>query len=102
MEGREVIVYEGRISSWLNGLLIGALVGAVLALLFTPQSGRENRQVIEEKTNQVRDQAVKLVDETRSRASEVIQRARGQMERSQELREENAILEEGVERTYDL
>jgi gas vesicle protein len=31
---------------FLAGLLVGGLVGAALALLYTPRSGRENRQAL--------------------------------------------------------
>ena len=30
-----------KVSSWLNGVIMGALVGSALALLFTPYSGEE-------------------------------------------------------------
>ncbi len=30
-----------KVSSWLNGVVMGALVGSALALLFTPYSGEE-------------------------------------------------------------
>ena len=33
------------------GLLAGALIGGVIALLYAPASGRETRQVIKEKTS---------------------------------------------------
>lgn len=30
-----------KVSSWFNGVIMGALVGSALALLFTPYSGEE-------------------------------------------------------------
>jgi len=30
-----------KVSRWLNGVIMGALVGSALALLFTPYSGEE-------------------------------------------------------------
>lgn len=47
------------------GLLTGVIVGGVVALLFAPESGKETRKLIGDKTNEV----VKLVE---SKASGVI------------------------------
>ena len=45
----------------LLGLLIGGLAGVVTMLLFAPQSGKETRDQIEEKTIELRDQTSKNV-----------------------------------------
>lgn len=37
------------------GLLSGAVIGGVLALLFAPQSGKETRQLIKDKTGEALD-----------------------------------------------
>jgi gas vesicle protein len=37
------------------GLVFGALVGGVAGLLLAPKSGRENRRVVQEKINEVRE-----------------------------------------------
>jgi gas vesicle protein len=37
------------------GILIGAVAGAAVALLFAPQSGRETRRMIMDKTREVAD-----------------------------------------------
>ncbi len=42
------------------GLLVGAAVGASLALLFAPQSGRETRQMIKEKASNIRQRMSRL------------------------------------------
>jgi len=110
MENKEVVVYKGSVGAWINGLMLGMLVGAVTALLYTPRSGPENREMLGEKTSQIRERAIEIVDDTRSRASHVIERARGQLERgsemmrehNKELREENRIMEDQMRKTYDL
>jgi gas vesicle protein len=43
-------------SSFLTGLLAGAAVGGVLALLFAPQSGKETRDKIKQKFKDLEDQ----------------------------------------------
>jgi len=45
----------------LIGLLVGGLAGVVTMLLFAPQSGKETRDQIEEKTIELRDQTSKNV-----------------------------------------
>jgi len=45
----------------LLGLLIGALAGVVTMLLFAPQSGKETRDQIEEKSIELRDETTKNI-----------------------------------------
>ena len=56
------------------GLLVGGLAGAVTMLLLAPQSGKETRKQIEDKSIELRDLATELVDDTasqiRSKANE--------------------------------
>ena len=47
-------------SSFGIGLLVGAALGAGLALLFAPQSGRETRQMIKEKAGELRERVARL------------------------------------------
>lgn len=58
MEGTtEEHTYEsGHTKSVLAGLLIGGLAGAAAMLLFAPQSGKQTRARIREKSIQLRDQ----------------------------------------------
>lgn len=44
--------------AFLVGFLVGALSGAVVALLFAPQSGEETRAMIGERSIELRDRAV--------------------------------------------
>jgi gas vesicle protein len=48
----------------LGGMLIGALVGAAAALLLAPQSGKDTRRQIQEKSIELRDRTTELVDDT--------------------------------------
>jgi gas vesicle protein len=47
------------------GLLAGALIGGVFALLFAPQSGKETREKIKEKSAEV-------IDMVKAKTSEVV------------------------------
>ena len=53
------------------GLIIGALAGAVAALLFAPQSGEQTRAQIKEKSIELRDKAQQSSQEAMARADEL-------------------------------
>ena len=55
--------------AFLVGFLVGALSGAVVALLFAPQSGEETRALIGERSIELRDKAVETGREAYSQAS---------------------------------
>jgi len=52
------------------GLLAGAVIGGVVALLYAPQSGKETRKMIKDKTAEV-------VDTVKERTGGVIDSVRG-------------------------
>ncbi|MEW6001344.1 MAG: YtxH domain-containing protein [Nitrospirota bacterium] len=49
--------------------LLGGIVGAGLALLLTPQSGRETRQRIRELTDEVKEKAKDYVEDVKGKVS---------------------------------
>ena len=53
--------------------LLGGLIGAGLALLMAPNSGKKTRAMIMDKSNAIKDRAVGAVDDTRSRAGHAIE-----------------------------
>lgn len=48
----------------LAGLVVGGLVGAVTMLLMAPQSGRDTRMQIQEKSLELRDRTTEMMEET--------------------------------------
>jgi len=54
--------------SFLVGFVVGGLTGAVVALLFAPQSGEETRTVIKEKSFELRDKASQTAEDALARA----------------------------------
>jgi gas vesicle protein len=58
------------------GLLAGALIGGVIALLYAPASGKETRQIIKEKASDiaedVKDKASNIYGEVKNRATGVV------------------------------
>lgn len=79
MEEKCVVVEEyvpekrGHFSSWFRGILLGSMIGAGVALLSTPRSGIENRVMLRQKGNELKDKAVQTAEQTRSRAQEMVQ-----------------------------
>ena len=65
--------------------LVGAAVGATVALLYAPQSGRDPRRLISKKTEQSKDA---IVDSSK----EVLDRGRELYERGREFADEAAEL----------
>ena len=69
---KEVTMSErNAIGMLLVGLLLGGLTGAVVALLFAPQSGTETRTLIRDKAQQTAEQA-------RARTDEVVRQLKDQ------------------------
>ena len=68
----------GGFGATLRGFVLGALVGAGLALLYAPQRGEETRQ----RVFQVKEQAAQLAGQAREQATQVAgqaQQAAGQL-----------------------
>jgi gas vesicle protein len=63
---------DENIFSMIFPYLIGALIGAGIALLMAPKSGQETRDMIRGKGFELKDRAAETVGDTRSRASQAI------------------------------
>jgi gas vesicle protein len=63
---------DENIFSMLFPYLIGALIGAGIALLMAPKSGQETRHMIRERGVELKDRAAETVGDTTSRASQAI------------------------------
>jgi gas vesicle protein len=51
----EMVMNKDNVSFLGIGLLIGAVIGGVIALLYAPKSGKKTRQIIENKATKVVD-----------------------------------------------
>ena len=71
--------------AFLVGFIVGGLTGAVVALLFAPQSGEETRALIKDKSIELRDKAQVSAEEAYARAEELAADAR---QRADELTKE--------------
>jgi len=58
------------------GFILGGALGASLALLFAPESGRRTRERLRDLASEVRDRTLDLSEDLRDRAGEAIERGR--------------------------
>jgi gas vesicle protein len=66
--------------AFLVGFVVGGLTGAVVALLFAPQSGEETRALIKDKSIELRDKAQVSAEEALARAEQLAADARARAE----------------------
>src|SRR5512134_3243987 len=85
-ENQEYRYRANNTAGVLVGILIGGLAGAVTMLLLAPQSGKDTRRQIQEKSIELRDRTTELVEDTvaqvRTKANNLTV---GLKDRSQEL-----------------
>jgi len=62
--------------AFLIGFVVGGLTGAVVSLLFAPQSGEETRAVIKEKSIELRDKAAEQAELVASKAERLAEDAK--------------------------
>jgi len=63
--------------SVLLSFLLGGVVGAGLALLFAPQSGRETRQKIRELADDVKDKTTEYAHQAKEKVSSLVDEGKG-------------------------
>ena len=74
--------------AFLVGFIVGGLSGAVVALLFAPQTGEETRALIKDKSIELRDKAQMSAEEAIARAEAAAADARARAdELAMQLRE---------------
>jgi gas vesicle protein len=78
--------------AFLVGFIVGGLTGAVVSLLFAPQSGEETRALIKDKGIELRDKASVTAEEAMARAEAAAAEARARAdELAKELGERGKI-----------
>jgi gas vesicle protein len=76
--------------AFLVGFVVGGLTGAVVALLFAPQSGEETRALIKDKSIELRDRAATSAEDLIARAESAAAEARARAEELTKLARERA------------
>jgi gas vesicle protein len=73
--------HERQVVNFISGLVLGAIIGAGVALLTAPQPGRKTRKRLRKAAVGLRDDATErldeLADEVKGKVDEVIKGARG-------------------------
>ena len=64
---------------------IGGLVGAGVALLLAPQSGKEIRQKIKELADDAKEKASKYAEEVKSKVTSTVEKGKGLVEEKKSL-----------------
>jgi gas vesicle protein len=83
--------------AFLVGFIVGGLSGAVVALLFAPQSGEETRALIKDKSIELRDKAQITAEEAIARAEAAAADARARADDlARQLRERGQEVVEDV------
>jgi len=77
--------------SVLLSFLLGGVVGAGLALLFAPQSGRETRQKIKDLADDVKEKSAEYVSQAKDKAASLVEEGKGYYD------EKKSILKSAVE-----
>jgi gas vesicle protein len=95
---KEVTMSErDEFGAFLVGFIVGGLSGAVVALLFAPQTGEETRALIKDKSIELRDKAQMSAEEAIARAEAAAADARARAdELARQLRDRGQGVVENV------
>jgi gas vesicle protein len=64
------------------GFILGGMLGASLALLLAPESGRRTRERLRDLAADVRDKGLDITEELRDKAEEAVERGREEIGRA--------------------
>lgn len=73
-----------------SGLLLGAVIGSIVGILYAPDSGRRTRKRIQRKSDEFLDDAVTYAKQSRDKAEEIVEDGKKRVEEL--LDETKAIL----------
>jgi gas vesicle protein len=77
------------------GFLVGGLVGAAVALLYSPRKGEENRQVLMDESIEIRDRVLKSIQDAQQATLVTLDEAEAQLDvLNQEVKDRFGKLQE--------
>ncbi len=89
-------------SSIFLGFLAGGAIGAILALLYAPKTGRELRKDIKSRTDEYLDEADKYISEARNRAKVLINEGKKKSEKIiNDAREKSEAILKDAEKVFN-
>lgn len=65
---------ERDTTSFLTGLILGAVVGLAIGFLYAPKSGKETRELLKEKAVVVKERATEIAKKVKQTADETIKK----------------------------
>ncbi len=81
--------------AFLAGMIVGGALGAIVALLYAPQPGEEVRNLLKEKSVELKDRAATVSGEARSKLEKTVSQLQEQVaELSRTLQEQVVVLKE--------
>ncbi|RJP49268.1 MAG: YtxH domain-containing protein [Anaerolineaceae bacterium] len=89
-KGENTMSDRDEFGAFLVGFVVGGLTGAVVALLFAPQSGEETRALIKDKSIELRDRAAHSAEEALARAEAAAAEARQRADELAKIAKERA------------
>jgi len=66
---------DDRAGNFLAGIVVGAIVGAAMALLYAPQSGEKTRKLIAKKAKEIKKEFPEIKDKVQKAFGEVKEKA---------------------------
>jgi len=66
--------YDRNSGSWVLTFILGGLIGAVVALLVAPKSGRLTREQLKDVAQDAKEKAGGYYDQARSKVTDVVQK----------------------------
>lgn len=66
--------YGASSGTWLLSFVLGGVIGAAVALLLAPKSGRQTREQIKEMAQEAKEKAEEYYDEARGKFSTAVQK----------------------------
>jgi gas vesicle protein len=67
------------------GFILGGVLGASLAMLFAPESGRRTRERLRDLAADVRDKTIDLTEELRDKTEDALERSRETIEEKKSI-----------------
>jgi gas vesicle protein len=66
--------------NFFTGMIIGAVVGLAVGLLFAPQSGEETREMIKRKADIAREKAAEVSDKVKKTSADIKDKLQSQLD----------------------
>ena len=71
--------YEPNSGSWLLTFILGGLIGAAVALLVAPKSGRQTREQLKDIAQEARERVKDMTQDAKERAEDYYEQAKSKM-----------------------